>query len=135
MISERARLVTGSYVVSDVVATATALVAAHTIRQAIGPLNDYLGPVFPLDRYLPLLGFILPLWLVVFYASGLYGRRASRTLRTEVSRLVTGVGIAALLLFSILFAAKLDYVSRPVVALFLLLNGLLVEGGRALVRG
>jgi exopolysaccharide biosynthesis polyprenyl glycosylphosphotransferase len=134
VISERARLVTGSYVVSDSVATAAALVAAQTIRQAIGPLNEFLGPVFPLERYLPLLAFILPLWLVVFYASGLYGRRASRTLKTEISRLIRAVGIAALLLFLVLFAAKLDYVSRPVVALFLLLNLVFVEGGRALVR-
>ncbi len=135
MISERARLVTGSYLVSDVIATAAALVAAHTIRVTIGPWSEYLGPVFPLSEYLPLLAFILPLWLVVFYASGLYGRRASRTLRTEVSRLVRGVAVAALLLFSILFAARLDYVSRPVIALFLLLDLIFVEGGRAAVRG
>ena len=134
MISERARLVTGSYLVSDVIATATALVAAHTIRVAIGPWSEYLGPVFPLGEYLPLLAFILPLWLVVFYASGLNGSRASRTLRTEVSRLVRGIAVAALLLFSILFAARLDYVSRPVIALFLLLDLIFVEGGRAAVR-
>jgi exopolysaccharide biosynthesis polyprenyl glycosylphosphotransferase len=135
VITERARLVIGAYVVSDVVATSGALVTAHTVREWAGPLGAWLGPIYPLDEYLPLLAFILPLWLVVFYASGLYGRKAARTLRTEVSRLVRAVGIAALLLFCVLFVAKLDYVSRLVIAGFLLLNGIFVEGGRALVRG
>jgi exopolysaccharide biosynthesis polyprenyl glycosylphosphotransferase len=135
VISERARLVIGSYAVSDVVATAGALVAAHAIRGEAGLLAAWLGPLYPLDRYLPLLGFILPLWLLVFYASGLYGRRAARTLRTEVSRLVRAIVIAALLLFCVLFVAKLEYVSRVVIVLFLFLDGLFVEGGRAMVRG
>jgi exopolysaccharide biosynthesis polyprenyl glycosylphosphotransferase len=135
VISERARLVIRSYVVSDVLATTGALVGAHALREWAGPLGAWLGPLYPLDRYLPLLGFILPLWLVVFYVSGLYGRRAARTLRTEVSRLVRAIGIAALLLFGILFVAKLDYVSRAVVVAFLFLDGLFVEAGRVLVRG
>ena len=135
MISERARLVIGSYVVSDVVATTGALVAGHTLREWTGPWVAVLGDVYPLDWYLPLLGFILPLWLLVFYASGLYGRRAARTLRTEISRLFRAIGIAALLLFCILFAAKLDYVSRSVIVAFLVFNGLFVEAGRAAVRG
>ncbi len=135
MISERARVVTTFYVISDAVATAAALVAAHTARSAVTGLNDFLGPVYPLDRYLPLLLFILPLWALIFYASGLYGWRSIRTLRTEVSRLAKALAIATLLFTLVLFAAKLDYVSRPIVALFILLNALFIEGGRSVVRG
>jgi exopolysaccharide biosynthesis polyprenyl glycosylphosphotransferase len=134
VISERAKLVTVSYLVSDAVATAAALVAAHSLRLALSSVSDELGPLYTLDWYLPLLTFVIPLWLVVFYACGLYARRGARSLRTEISRLVRAIVGAALLLFCVLFVARLDYVSRPVIVLFLLLNGLFVEGGRTLVR-
>jgi exopolysaccharide biosynthesis polyprenyl glycosylphosphotransferase len=135
VISERARVVTTFYVISDAVATAAALVTAHTARSAVTGLNEFLGPVYPLDLYVQLLAFILPLWALIFYASGLYGGRSIRTLRTEVSRLAKALAIATLLFTLVLFAAKLDYVSRPIVALFILLNALFIEGGRSIVRG
>lgn len=134
MISERARLVTASYIVSDLLTTATAFVTAHSVRETLGGTAWLLGPVYPLDRYLPLLFVILPVWYLAFYASGLYGRRAARTLRTEVSRLARGITVAGLLLALVIFLGKFDYVSRPVIFLFLLLDGAFVEFGRGLVR-
>jgi exopolysaccharide biosynthesis polyprenyl glycosylphosphotransferase len=134
VISERARVVTVFYIASDAVATAGALWAAHGARQALSGLNDVLGPVHPLGRYLPLLAVIIPLWALIFYASGLYGKRAVRSLKTEVSRLARALAIATLLLTTVIFVGKLDYVSRPIVAVFILLNALFVEGGRSLVR-
>ncbi len=135
MISERARVVTTFYIISDAVATAAALVSAHAVRSALTGLNAFLGPVYPLDWYLPLLTFILPLWALIFHASGLYGGRSLRALRTEVSRLAKALAIATMLFTVVLFVAKLDYVSRPVVALFIVLNALFIEGGRSFVRG
>lgn len=134
MISERARLVTTSYVVSDAVATAGALVAAHAVRSAMGQVDSLFGPVYPLDQYLPLLTLIVPLWLFAFYASGLYGSRSARTVTTEVARLARGLGTATLLLACAIFVAKLDFLSRPLVAVFVLLSGLFVAAGRSLVR-
>lgn len=134
VISERARLVTVSYVLADATATAAAFVAAHAIRASLGEVIEALGPVYPLSLYLPLLGFIVPIWLLVFHAAGLYGRRASRALRTEVARLVRALAVAMLLLFTIIFAAKLDFVSRPLVVIFLLLNAIFIEAGRSVVR-
>jgi exopolysaccharide biosynthesis polyprenyl glycosylphosphotransferase len=134
VISERARVVTASYVVSDLAATGFALVAAYQIREIFSDLAAVLGPVYPLSRYLPLLAFILPIWGLVFYATGLYGRRAARSLRTEVARLARGLTIAALVLFAVVFVAKLDFVSRPLMFSFLLLNGLFVVAGRSAVR-
>jgi exopolysaccharide biosynthesis polyprenyl glycosylphosphotransferase len=134
VISERARLITGAYVIADAAATAVALVSAYAIRAALSDASPVLGPIYPLTAYLPLLVFIIPIWLLVFHAFGLYGRRASRTLRTEVSRLFRALAVAALLLFLILFVVKLDYVSRPIILVFLLLNALSVEAGRSMVR-
>ena len=97
MISERARLVSWSYLVSDLGATALAFVLAHTIRHTL--LGDWIGPLYPLGNYLPLLfGFILPTWALVFYGVGLYGRRSSRTLHTEVSRLFHAMIVAGFIL-------------------------------------
>jgi exopolysaccharide biosynthesis polyprenyl glycosylphosphotransferase len=133
MISERARLVTWSYLVSDLAATALAFLTAHAIRGAL--LQDWFGPLYPFDRYLPLLmGFVLPCWALVFYGVGLYGRRSARTLHTEVSRLFQGMIVAGFLLAVAIVATQSTFVSRPLVVLFLLINPVLVVVGRALVR-
>jgi exopolysaccharide biosynthesis polyprenyl glycosylphosphotransferase len=134
MISERARVVTALYVASDTLATTGAFVAAHAAREALSGFNQVLGPVYPLDRYLPLLGVILPLWGLMLYFSGLYGQRLLRSLRTEVSRLAQALAIGTLLLTLVIFVAKLDYVSRPILLLFVPLNALFIEAGRSIVR-
>ncbi len=134
VISERARLVTASYVLADALSTCAAFVVAHAARAAVSDTHAALGPVYPLRDYLPLLGFIVPIWFLTFHVAGLYGRRASQALGTEVARLLRALAVAALLLFTILFSARLDFVSRPMIVLFLLLNAIFVEAGRGAVR-
>lgn len=135
MIAERARLVNGAYLLADLGATAAALGLAYLGRTLVAqgslPFLNALLP--PFDWYLPLLALILVIWPLVFYAVGLYGQQG-RTLHTEMSGLVTGVGVAGLVLMALIFGAKLTYISRPVILLFLLLDVLLVAGGRRVVR-
>jgi exopolysaccharide biosynthesis polyprenyl glycosylphosphotransferase len=133
MISERARLVSWTYFVSDMIATAVAFVAAHSLRN-IAASTAWLGYLYPLGDYLGLFSFILPSWALVFYFGGMYGRRSSRTLHTEFSRLLRAMIACGLLLSVAIVAAKLDYVSRPFIIIFLLLNMLLLAAGRGLVR-
>ena len=106
MIAHRARLVNGAYVISDLVATAGALGVAYLgrtlVSQGTVPFVSALLP--PFEWYLPLLALILVIWPLVFYALGLYGRR-DRALHTETSGLVTGVGVAGLLLTAVIFGA------------------------------
>ncbi len=136
MIAERARVVATSYAVTDMVMTSAALLAAHTIRGILGTSLSvaWLGPVYPVERYLPLLLFILPSWWIVFSAVGLYKRRAARPARTEVAQLIKALAICALLLAFMIFALRLVFVSRPLILVFLLLNGPLIELGRGIVR-
>ena len=134
MIAERARLVTVSYLVADLTATTLAFVAAHALRTLGGQLDGWLGPVYTLDRYWLLLAVILPLWIVVFHVSGLYGARSQRALVTEYARVARALTAGGLLLIFVIFAAKLDYISRPLILLFLVLNFGFVIVGRALVR-
>lgn len=134
MIAERARLVTVSYLVADLAATTLAFVAAHALRTLGGQLDGWLGPVYTLDRYWLLLAVILPLWIVVFHVSGLYGARSQRALVTEYARVARALTAGGLLLIFVIFAAKLDYISRPLILLFLVLNFGFVIAGRALVR-
>jgi len=136
VIAERARLVNGAYLLTDLGATAAALGVAYLGRTLVSaeamPFVNALLP--PFGWYLPLLALIFVIWPLVFYALGLYGRHG-RTLHTETSGLVTGVGVAGLVLMALIFGAKLTYISRPVIVLFLLLDVLFVAGGRRLVRG
>src|SRR5690606_25540106 len=136
VIAERARLVNATYLLSDLGATAAALGVAYLGRTLVskGTLPFVSALLPPFEWYLPLLALILVIWPLVFYALGLYGRRG-RSLHTETSGLVTGVGVAGLVLTAVIFGAKLTYISRPVVLVFLLLDVLFVAGGRRLVRG
>ncbi len=135
MIAARARLVNGAYLLSDVAATCAALGLAYLGRGLItsGDLPFVSPELPPFGWYLPLLALILVIWPLVFYALGLYGRQG-RSLHTETSGVVTGVGVAGLVLMALIFGAKLTYISRPVVGVFLVLDVLLVAGGRRLVR-
>jgi exopolysaccharide biosynthesis polyprenyl glycosylphosphotransferase len=135
VISERAKLVSWAYLVSDLAATATAFAAAYGVRGSQLAV-DRLGPLYPFGDYLPLLsGFILPVWALVFYLSGLYGRRAARTLHTEMSRLFRALVFCGLALAVVIVALQLNFVSRPLLGLFLLLNAIGVIVARGLVRG
>jgi len=136
MISERARLVHWSYFLSDLTATTAAFLAAHAVRNRWPLTTEWfgLGEVYPLSQYLPLLGFILPAWAIIFYISGLYGRRLSRTVHTEVSRLLRAMLLCGLAFSVALVAFRLVYVSRPFIVIFLIANAVLVAIGRGLVR-
>src|SRR6266542_4568296 len=134
MISERARLVHWSYFLSDLTATTAAFVAAHVVRNVLPVTTDWFGELYPLSHYLPLLGFILPAWALIFYSCGLYGRRLSRTVHTEVSRLLRAMILCGLVFSVAIVAARLTYVSRPFILIFLLANALFVAIGRGLVR-
>jgi exopolysaccharide biosynthesis polyprenyl glycosylphosphotransferase len=134
MISERARLVHWSYFLSDLTATTAAFVMAYVVR-SVPPITTYwLGELYPLSHYLPLLGFILPAWAIIFYTCGLYGRRLSRTVHTEVSRLLRAIILCALVFSVAIVGFRLQYVSRPFILIFLLANALFVAIGRGLVR-
>jgi exopolysaccharide biosynthesis polyprenyl glycosylphosphotransferase len=134
VISERAKLVSWAYLVSDLTATAAAFAGAHVLRRS-AHAADWLGPVYPFSDYAALLtGFILPVWALVFYVNGLYGRRAGRTLHTEMSRLFRALLICAVTLAVAVAVFRLAFVSRPLLGVFLLLNAVGVVVGRGLVR-
>jgi exopolysaccharide biosynthesis polyprenyl glycosylphosphotransferase len=137
MISERARLVHWSYFLSDLTATTAAFVTAHAVRNVLPVTTDGLGlgELYPLSHYIPLLGFILPAWALIFYFNGLYGRRLSRTVHTEVSRLLRAIILCGLVFSVAIVALRLQYVSRPFILIFLFANAVFLALGRALVRG
>jgi exopolysaccharide biosynthesis polyprenyl glycosylphosphotransferase len=136
VIAERARLVNAAYLLADVGATIAALGTAYLGRTLIteGRVPWFTQPLPPFEWYLPLVALIVVIWPLVFYAMGLYGRQG-RTLSTETSALVTGIGVAGLLLMALIFGAKLTYISRPVILVFLVVNVAYVAAGRRLVRG
>ncbi len=135
MIAERARLINGAYVISDTLATLGALGLAYTLRGIVpGDSMPFLsGSLPPFAWYLPLVACVVLVWPLVFYALGLYGRHG-RTLDSETSVILTGVAISGLLLIAFIFSARLNFISRPVVVAFLLLDFVCVVGMRRLVR-
>jgi exopolysaccharide biosynthesis polyprenyl glycosylphosphotransferase len=136
VIAERARLINGAYLVSDVLGTVLALALAYTLRGILpGDSMPFLsGSLPPFAWYLPVLVFILLAWPLVFYALGLYGRQG-RTLNSETSAVLMSIAVSGLLLIAFIFAARLTFISRPVIISFLLIDFVAVVGARRLVRG
>ena len=136
MIAERARLINVAYVFSDALATVSALALAYTLRGVVpGDSMPFLSPSLPpFAWYFPVLACILFVWPLVFYALGLYGRQG-RTLNSETSVILGAVAIAGLLLIAFIFTARQNFISRPVIVAFLLLDFVAVVGLRRMVRG
>ena len=130
MISERAKLVSWAYLVTDLTATTAAFVGAHAIRS--WSLADWVGPVYPLSDYAPLLmAFVLPVWALVFYVSGPTAD-APRAPHRDVAAVPRPDGVRVVA--GGRGGVRLAFVSRPLLGLFRLLNAVGVVVGRGFVQ-
>ncbi len=128
MIRRQTRRLQAVFVLSDVLATWTALVAAYLIRfESAWPIPK--GPQ-PIENYLQLLPALTVLWPVTFYFHRLYQLRRDRSAIDEALAIVVAVSLGTLLLVGILSFWRAYSFSRPLLLLFLVLDILLVSLGR-----
>ena len=110
------------------VVTAFSFFLAYLIRKQLpAPL---FGPLFPFSDYLILLLVIIVLWNLLFAAF-----RSRRTGPAEdpfevVQEVGLCVGLGSVLISAAIFLFKLAFISRPFIAIFALLNFLLLCGFR-----
>ncbi len=128
MIQKQARRLQTVFLVSDVVATSVALLAAWVIRfETVWPTP--LGRQ-PLSNYASLLPVIALLWPVVFYFHRLYQLRRDRSSIDEALAIVMASALATLLLVGLLSFWRAWSFNRALLILFLALDILLVGLGR-----
>lgn len=116
----------------DLTWVALAWLAAYGLRFHAG-IPAPLG-VPPLSAYLYPLPLILPLFLVVFHAHGLYQARRMDSPLGEAGAVLRATAVAILLLAAATFFARGQSYSRLVIGLFSLLVPTLVIGCRSSVR-
>ena len=137
MLKQKARAIALGLLVTDLVLTASSLPVAWELRQ--GVLRQALPGVFPLslvplDQYLLLLFFILPLWGVLLSVAGFYRSHRTLPLGEEIwgaARVAFG-GTAILVL--LIFGLRLDFVSRWFLVLFGFINFGLLSTEKVAVR-
>jgi len=137
MLKQKARAIALGLLVTDLVLTGVSLPVAWELRQ--GFLRNSLPslfplPLVPLDQYLLLLFFILPLWGVLLSISGFYRSHRTMPLGEEIwgaARVAVG-GTAILVL--LIFGLRLDFVSRWFLVIFGFINFVLLSAEKVAVR-
>ncbi len=137
MLKQKARAIALGVLLTDLALTALSLPVAWWLRQGI--LRKTLPGVFPLplvplDQYLLLLFFILPLWGLLLSVAGFYRSHRTLPLGEEMwgtARVAFG-GTAILVL--LIFGLRFDFVSRWFLVLFGFLNFLLLTMEKVAVR-
>ncbi|HTR04454.1 MAG TPA: sugar transferase [Thermoanaerobaculia bacterium] len=137
MLKQKARAIALGVLMTDLALTAVSLPVAWALRQ--GPLRRAFPalfplPLYPLEQYLLLLFFILPIWGLLLAASGFYRSHRTQPLGEEIwaaARVAFG-GTAILVL--LIFGLRLDFVSRWFLVLFGFLNFLLLATEKTALR-
>jgi len=132
VIQRQTRRLQAFFVLSDVVATVIALVAAYVIRfESAWPIPK--GPQ-PFESYSGLIPVILILWPTVFYFHRLYQIRRDRSTIDETLGVVVAGSLSTFLLISVLSFWRAYSFNRPLIVLFLVLDILLVALARFGIR-
>ena len=137
MLKERARAIAYWVWTLDLVLTTVAFLAAWWIRSYIGPrLLPGLFPteLYPLSRYLGLLPLVLVIWTLLLVTREAYTSRRTVALSMEVWQTAQVVALGVLALAASGWLLRLEFVSRPFLALFGLFDLVLLVGEKVVLR-
>ena len=137
MLREPARLIAYRRLLLDVALTAGSFMLAHQLRSDILPRfapSLFPGGLYPLSDYLPLLAVVLPLWMLLLAAHRLAAPGEVLSLRREAFKEMRVAVIGVLVLAAAGYLLRLDFISRPFLLLFGLINGVVLAGARVLER-
>jgi len=137
VLKERARAVAYWVWTTDLVLTTGAFLLAWWIRSHLGPrLLPSIFPteLYPLSRYLGLIPLVLVIWTALLVTRETYTSRRTVTLSTEAWHVVQVVAIGTLALAASGWLLRLDFVSRPFLALFAILDLTFLLGEKLALR-
>lgn len=106
----------------DAVITAFSLILAYLVKFYV--FNDGPGPgVLPLSEYIMLLVFIVPVYLLIYYACSVYAPKRTVRRRFEIYGIVKAntIGIVVLIVMLYMIIKEINF-SRSVMALFYIFN-------------
>jgi exopolysaccharide biosynthesis polyprenyl glycosylphosphotransferase len=134
MIRRRLQIQVLLQLVSDVVATGIAVLLAYWLRFIV-EIQPVTKGIPPFENYLRLVPVTVLLWPTVFYFQGLYQRKRIRSRIEEGLRVVVAVMLATILLTAgLTFYRSFEY-SRLFLAVFALIDVVLVIAARWTITG
>lgn len=125
MLKERARAIAYWVWTADLVLTSGAFLLAWWLRSDLAPAllpRLFPGELYPLSRYLGLLPLVLAIWTALLVGREAYTSRRTVALHREAWEVVQVVALGTLLLAACGWLLRLDFVSRPFLVLFGLLD-------------
>ncbi len=136
MLKQQARSVAASLYAADLASTLAALAAAYLVRSELLPrfFPDRLTPLYPFTWYLVLVGPVVVIWTGLLFLAGAYRSRRTSGLKDEallVGKIVLG---GTVLLTILVYGLRLDFISRPFLPLFAVLNTFFLVVERLTVR-
>jgi exopolysaccharide biosynthesis polyprenyl glycosylphosphotransferase len=137
VLKERAKAVAYWVWTMDLVLTALAFLLAWWLRSHAAPrIAPGLFPteLYPLSRYLGLLPLVLLIWTLLLVTREAYTSRRTVALASEVWQVVQVVAGGTLILAAAGWLLRLDFVSRPFLALFAALDLVLLLAEKIVLR-
>lgn len=125
MLKERARSIAYWVCFTDLSLTTAAFFLAWWIRSSLGPqLAPEIFPtqLYPLSRYLGLLPLVLIIWAALLLGRESYTSRRTVALHEEAWQVIQVVATGTLILAASGWLLRLDFVSRPFLVLFALID-------------
>ena len=137
MLKQKARAIALGVMLTDLALTALCLPVTWALRQGLlrsAFPNLFPLPLYPLDQYLLLLFFILPIWLLLLSAAGFYRSHRTLPLGEEIwaAGKVSFGGTAILVL--LIYGLRLEFVSRWFLVLFGVMNFLFLMTEKIALR-
>lgn len=136
MLKQQARSVAASLYAADLTSTLAALAAAYLVRSELLPrfFPERLTPLYPFTWYLVLVGPVVVIWTGLLFLAGAYRSRRTSGLKDEallIGKIVLG---GTVLLTILVYGLRLDFISRPFLPLFAVLNTIFLVVERLTVR-
>ncbi|MBQ4536161.1 MAG: undecaprenyl-phosphate glucose phosphotransferase [Lachnospiraceae bacterium] len=134
MIRDNQKIFNRLLVVMDAVLTGASFILAYYIKFHIFEEGPGVG-VLPVRDYYMLLGFIVPLYLVLYYQCSVYTPKRTVRRRHEISGILQAntLGMAALIIMLYMVVKEINF-SRSVMAIFYVLNIFLMTLSRVMLR-
>jgi exopolysaccharide biosynthesis polyprenyl glycosylphosphotransferase len=119
MMKDHAKAVAATLFVADLVLTIFVFIGTYMLMSIP---NRHFNPLLPLDNYLWLLLFVVPVWTVLLQWSGTYrSQRISAPLQ-EIIQVARAAILGGIALFAFVGLTKSSHISRPFLAVFAVLD-------------
>ncbi len=132
MLKERAKLVSRTLYVADMVVTALSFFTAYWIRTNFRVYWE--TNLYPVERYYSLFLIISPVWSVLLYYFGAYKSQRTVSFPSEMKLVWKAVLVGGLFLGAVAFALKSYYLSRTLIVIFIAVNLISLTIERFVIR-